>query len=559
LTQQGIVAAGELGNYRAGMNQRPTKVPLVRAFLAFAFIGIAGACSTTTAAPACEEGRVCPEPQPDAAPLPPTEVPRTERVLFVGNSYTESNDLPRVVEAIGAETQTPFATESILVAGATLYAHWESTGAKEKIANGKFDAVVVQGQSLEALGGESAFDSYAPRFGDQAKDSGSRVVWFATWARGPGSPSQRGEAVANRIEQAYSTVARAKGGKVARVGAAFHQAQIHLPSVPLYQADQSHPTKEGTLLAACTIVHTLTGKVPRVPDPAPLGIAQDIAKALCSVGADVRCLEGGDLCDGTCFKLQSEPQHCGTCSNACASGDPCTAGQCGCAPGLKACGLVCRNLEYDPAHCGACGKQCDSDRYCKSGVCACGGSQVLPVTFLQLAALDPACTEFRAPGCDNAGKQYCLSRGCSATGFGPATGHSPNVDDVMCLSSLSPVQIEYSALKAFEVRCDGLTERQSEGCVSAVHRYCQAQGAVSGFGHHQPSGTQVSVSCLASPRAMALTVDFATLQGHASRCSPHPVTCNAAAWTLCTSLGFRAGFGPVEASGNLRTIVCVSN
>ncbi len=544
------------------------------ALLALSLLGVAASCSTTdeVTAPPCADASACADSGSDGgatdasedaptdsrvAPDAPT-VARTERVLFVGNSYTQYNDLPRVVRELGVATRTPFDSEEILVGGATLYDHWTTHGARAKIATGKFDAVVLQGQSLEALGGEGGFEIYAPRFGDQVKEAGARAVWFATWARGPGGPaSQRGEAAANKIEKAYSKVALAKGGKVARVGGAFHQAQVRLPAVSLYLDDQSHPTREGTLLAACTIVSTLTGKVPRLPDPPPLGIPKETAEALCSVGADVRCLEGGDLCDGVCFQLQSDPRHCGRCGNTCPSGDPCQVGQCGCGAGQTACSLTCTDVRYDSANCGACGKKCEAGRVCSTGTCSCtGASLVQQVTLPQLAALQPACTEFGQSACDNAAKQVCLAGGCASTAFGPASGHAPNDQSVICLSGIAPAQVDYGLLATFEPRCDG-TERHGEGCVVAVNRYCQSQGAVSGFGHHPTVGNQVSVSCLPASRALALTVDATTLQSQVSRCTPNAVSCNTAAWNLCKSLGFLAGFGPVESSGNQRTVVCV--
>lgn len=527
-------------------------VARVRLVLGILLFGAVAACAIPPAAPVPDGF------DSDAGEIDASSPPRPERVLFIGNSYTAVNDLPAAVKAIAAETQVPIDTEATLVGGATLYDHFVTTGAKDKLVGGKFDAVVLQGQSLEALGGESGFETFAPRFADLAKAAGSRVVWFATWARGPGASAHlRGETVANRIEQAYSKVALSNGGKVARVGAAFHQAQIFLPKVQLHQPDDSHPTNEGTLLAACTIVHTLTGKVPRVPEPAPLGIATNTAQALCNLAANVRCLEGGDQCDGLCFKLQTDPRHCGRCGNQCAAGDPCNVGQCGCSSGLKACSLVCTNLQYDQYNCGACGNSCEPGRYCSSGACTCAGSAVLSVSLPMLTALEPACTVAGQAACDKAGEEYCLSRGCATTGFGPASGHAPIGDSVMCLAGPAPAVVEYSMLQTFEPTCDGVTQRHSAACVTAVHRYCKSQGKASGFGHHEATGTQVSVTCLSSSQALALTVEDTTLQEQASRCVPHSVTCNIAGWNLCKSLGFAAGFGPVEASGNLRTVICV--
>ena len=542
-------------------------------FLA-ALSGVVVSC-TTAEEPTCVEGRDCTAPTADAGTAdtgnepPPGDAgvdadaapARELRVLFIGNSYTSYNDLPRVVTELGGASGTPVSAEGLLVDGATLAAHWNRPGVKEKISTGKFDAVVLQGQSLEALGGESAFDIFAPRFGEHTKAAGARAVWFATWARGPGASADlRGEATANRIEQAYTKAALATGGQIARVGAAFYEAQVRLPNVPLYLDDQSHPTREGTLLAACTITRTLTGKAPRLPIPAPLGIPSATAQALCDIGSNARCLVGGELCDGACFQVQSDPRHCGTCGRSCAAGEPCVAGQCGCPGGETACSLACRNLKYDNANCGACGKACSADRFCSQGTCACsGGAPAFPVTTAQLAAFDPACTKVGEPGCENAGKAYCLSRGCATTALGPPTGHAPNDETAVCLSALPVADVPYTTLQTFDARCDGVTGRLSEGCVVAVNRYCQSSGSAGGFGHHRATGTTVPVSCLPYTRAAAITVDETTLQMHASRCTPHATDCTIAAWNLCRSLGFVSGFCPLEASASLCTVVCIRN
>lgn len=540
-------------------------------FVASASIALASffACSTDEPSPPCS-GPWCvaaeagasdtSAPPPDAATASDGAAPpRPERVLFVGNSYTEFNDLPAVVREIGAATGTPFETDAIVVGSATLYDHYTKTGAKERLASTRPDAVVLQGQSLEALGGEGAFATYARSFGDAAKEAGARAVWFATWARGPGGPEGlRGEAVASRIEQAYTAAALEKGGTVARVGAAFYRAQVRYPEIALYLDDQSHPTREGTLLAACTIAQALGQKTPVVPRPAPLGLTSDVAEKLCAVAADVRCLEGRELCGGACVTLGTDTKNCGTCGKVCAAGDPCRNGKCGCPDGLTACALVCTSTLYDGANCGACGKACAPGRSCNSGTCTCSNVDVVtPAPVATLAAIDPTCTELGLPACDAAARRLCVSGGCATSSFGPPSGHAPNDQAVACLAGIAPVDVPYATLAALDARCDGTTERHGEGCATAMNRHCVGLGAVGGTGFPSASGTAMSVTCLPSARAIAITVDATTLQGYVSRCVPHPTTCSAGAWNLCTSLGFAAGFGPVESSGAARTVVCL--
>src|SRR5688572_11138944 len=89
------------------------------------------------------------------------------RVLFVGNSYTYVNDLPAVVHALGEATPNArVEVESVVVAGTRLSDHWLNTGGRERVQEGGWDAVVMQGQSLEPVYESISFDEYAQLFAD---------------------------------------------------------------------------------------------------------------------------------------------------------------------------------------------------------------------------------------------------------------------------------------------------------------------------------------------------------------------------------------------------------
>ncbi len=112
---------------------------------------------------------------PPAAPL---------RTLFVGNSYTFVNDLPAVVHALGAATPGGAVdVDSVTEGGATLGTLWDAGVARGRIASGRFDRVVLQGNSLETVGRADFFYDPARRFADAVRDAGARTVWYATWAR----------------------------------------------------------------------------------------------------------------------------------------------------------------------------------------------------------------------------------------------------------------------------------------------------------------------------------------------------------------------------------------
>lgn len=65
------------------------------------------------------------------------------------------------------------------------------------------------------------------------------------------------------------------------------------------------------------------------------------------------------LDDGCEADLLTNAQNCGGCGNACAPGERCFDGKCGCPSGLTDCNGLCVDTSSDNFNCGACGKACD--------------------------------------------------------------------------------------------------------------------------------------------------------------------------------------------------------
>ena len=72
---------------------------------------------------------------------------RPLKVLFIGNSFTQRNNLPgmlqRMAEAVGAGMEWRL----LSVGGASLRTHWNKGEAAKAMAEGQYDYVVLQEQS----------------------------------------------------------------------------------------------------------------------------------------------------------------------------------------------------------------------------------------------------------------------------------------------------------------------------------------------------------------------------------------------------------------------------
>lgn len=84
------------------------------------------------------------------------------------------------------------------------------------------------------------------------------------------------------------------------------------------------------------------------------------------------CSGGKTNCSGACVDLQSDPWHCGDCATACTPGSVCGSGTCNltCPSGQTACAGSCVDTQSDDQHCGACGAACSLGQKCTAGKCA---------------------------------------------------------------------------------------------------------------------------------------------------------------------------------------------
>jgi hypothetical protein len=195
----------------------------------------------------------------------------TMRVLFVGNSYTRFNDLPRMVGELSRSTpagprlQTSRETQG----GYDLRRHWNRRRVRQRIERGRFDAVVIQGHSLAPIRQQDRTSEYARRFSQHVQASGARMILFQTWARHPRSRVYRryglrgpGEML-DRIDAFYRDISRELSVPVAPVGRAWQRAADELPDASLHRRDGTHPALAGSYLSACVVYGTLTGRDPR--------------------------------------------------------------------------------------------------------------------------------------------------------------------------------------------------------------------------------------------------------------------------------------------------------
>ncbi|PAP76596.1 hypothetical protein [Rubrivirga marina] len=173
-------------------------------------------------------------------------------VLFVGNSLTYTNDLPGMV---GAMLPT-FGGEDVHIgtvasADVSLEDHWYLGGAREAIASGDWDVVVMQQGPSSVPQNQVHLATWVGHFADLAETHGVRPAVLMVW------PPEGDEARVEAVVTAYATAAREADAALFPAGAAWRLARAEGTADP-YGLDRFHPSPAGTYLAALTVVGGLT-------------------------------------------------------------------------------------------------------------------------------------------------------------------------------------------------------------------------------------------------------------------------------------------------------------
>src|SRR6266566_3298616 len=85
----------------------------------------------------------------------------------------------------------------------------------------------------------------------------------------------------------------------------------------------------------------------------PLGCAKPASTG-------TQCRSDETMCGSDCLNLDSDHDHCGSCTHACASSQVCSSGQCSstCSGNTTSCSGSCVDLKTSATNCNGCGINC---------------------------------------------------------------------------------------------------------------------------------------------------------------------------------------------------------
>jgi len=179
------------------------------------------------------------------------------RVLFIGNSFTYTNDLPAIVASLAEATgQKQFAYKSIAFPDFSLEDHWQQGEARKAIASKAWDFVVMQQGPSALPESRTLLLEYARRFDAEIRRAGAKPAFYMVW------PSYPRFSDFDRVSESYRLAADEIKSALFPAGEAWRAAWRRDAKLKLYSPDGLHPSQAGSYLNALVIYEQLYGKSP---------------------------------------------------------------------------------------------------------------------------------------------------------------------------------------------------------------------------------------------------------------------------------------------------------
>jgi PKD repeat protein len=196
----------------------------------------------------------------------------SRNVLFLGDSYTSVNNLPQLTALVASSAGDNLVYDSNTPGGYKLIQHAADANSRAKVMAGGWHYVVLQDQSQTPALENSNFPTGSTQLCYLIKQYNpcAQPLYYMTWGRENGDALNCPDfplmctynGMDSLLSLKYQWQASATNAEISPVGAVWKYLRQNYPAIDLYQPDESHPTVEGSYVAACCFYTAIFKKSP---------------------------------------------------------------------------------------------------------------------------------------------------------------------------------------------------------------------------------------------------------------------------------------------------------
>lgn len=222
-------------------------------------------------------------------------LPDITRILFIGNSHTNRNDIPKTIQLMAQSAGDSTYSHNETQPGYTLAQHCARKQTMRSIDSLKWDFVIIQEQGgLQALP-VTLIDTGVCRYTQilidaiKRNSSDTKIILYMTHAYRNGVLTFGGKdwaatdplvstysGMQDRIRENLINMSERFDVELSPAGVAWKLFQDRYPNVNLFATDGIHPLPNGSYLLACAIYSTIYRKSP-IGKYVPVGVNSEEA------------------------------------------------------------------------------------------------------------------------------------------------------------------------------------------------------------------------------------------------------------------------------------------
>jgi lysophospholipase L1-like esterase len=173
------------------------------------------------------------------------------RILFVGNSLTYTNNLPKLVATKAAENGIKIKTGMLSFANYALEDHWTDGRLQQLISSKKFDIVILQQGPLSQAEGRQMLLEVGAKIHKLCQQNNVKLAFFMVW------PARQNYHTFENIIKNYSDAATENLAQLCPVGQVWKEFIDSTGDYSYYGPDEFHPSRKGSQVAADVIYNSL--------------------------------------------------------------------------------------------------------------------------------------------------------------------------------------------------------------------------------------------------------------------------------------------------------------
>lgn len=173
------------------------------------------------------------------------------KILFIGNSHTYYNDLPKMVKDLFASTGINAEVSMQTEGGKNLLYHCDRKDVIFNIVYGDYDYVVLQEVSKD-FDRNKFYEGVEKLYTNALNRSDTKPVFYMIWAR------REQKKLEPEIEASYAEIAEKLDAPLAPAGEVWYKFLRRNKSLELFRQDGVHATPIGSYIAASCIFYAIT-------------------------------------------------------------------------------------------------------------------------------------------------------------------------------------------------------------------------------------------------------------------------------------------------------------